>query len=316
MAFSPDGSLMAIRHSYTELRLIDPATGRQLAALEAPEGFALNLWFGFSPDASLLVCACLGPLGDDVNHVWDLQLIRQQLAERGLDWGLPGYPGFRPDDRQPLPVMILHPDPKEERGLALEKYKRDAARIQKEIEELTQRLASRPQDAQFYARRGQMYAALKDYIRAVSDMATALRIEPEQAQACNALAWIYVVGPQELRAPDKALPLAQRAVRLAPIDWKLRNTLGVVYYRLGQFDASIETLERSIEDSKQEATAYDLFFLAMNYQQIGQATRARSYYDRAVRWMQAQGAFTPDEEEELNAFCSEANAVLSKQAKP
>ena len=43
-----------------------------------------------------------------------------------------------------------------------------------------------------------------------------LALEPDNPTALNDLAWLYLTGPEELRRPDEALVMAQKAVRLAP----------------------------------------------------------------------------------------------------
>jgi serine/threonine protein kinase/WD40 repeat protein len=83
VAFSRDGSMMAVRYSTRQLRLVDPATGRSLAELETP-GQQTLAWHCVSPDGDRLA-ACSG----GVIHVWDLRNIRRQLAARDLDWEPP-----------------------------------------------------------------------------------------------------------------------------------------------------------------------------------------------------------------------------------
>jgi Tol biopolymer transport system component len=79
--FSADGKLLAIHADQRILRLVEPATGRELARLTPlPEAF--RTWRPlFSPDNRWL--AAVSDIG---LHVWDLQLIRQRLREMGLDW--------------------------------------------------------------------------------------------------------------------------------------------------------------------------------------------------------------------------------------
>jgi eukaryotic-like serine/threonine-protein kinase len=81
LAFADDGTLLAIRHSPSKLCLIDPATGRQFAELQPPNQQTL-LWHCLSRDGRRLAGACPG----GAILVWDLHLIRQQLAQQGLDW--------------------------------------------------------------------------------------------------------------------------------------------------------------------------------------------------------------------------------------
>src|SRR6202030_780146 len=119
------------------------------------------------------------------------------------------------------------------------------------------------------------------------------------------LAWFYATGPAALRDPKKALPFALRAVRSSPLDWEYRNTLGVVYYRLGQYAQAVEALERSIHDHQGEATANDWFFLAMGYHQLGRHSEAQKAYEQAREW-QSHASLSPNQVEELNAFRADA----------
>jgi serine/threonine protein kinase/WD40 repeat protein len=87
MAFSRDGRLFAGTHTRNKIRLHNAATGEVLADLEAPKsttitGLALNF------DGTLLASS----ESADVFRLWDLRLIRQRLAELGLDWNQPPYP--------------------------------------------------------------------------------------------------------------------------------------------------------------------------------------------------------------------------------
>jgi eukaryotic-like serine/threonine-protein kinase len=105
-AFTRDGKVMAVDVSNGVLLLVDPATGRHLARLEAPEPSS-SRWLTFTPDNELIACAGLGPIA-----VWDLVRIREQLSEIGLDWvGIPPYERSGPEKRdgpqsQPTEVVV------------------------------------------------------------------------------------------------------------------------------------------------------------------------------------------------------------------
>jgi tetratricopeptide (TPR) repeat protein len=125
------------------------------------------------------------------------------------------------------------------------------------------------------------------------------------------LAWRYVTGPEKQRDHSKAFPLAQKAVKLFPEEWMYGNTLGVVYYRLGQYPEALVKLEQSLRESQGEAAAFNLFFLAMCHARRGEAAQARDCYQRALDWMQApQNNWEPGWKEELDAFRAEAAALL------
>ena len=130
---------------------------------------------------------------------------------------------------------------------------------------------------------------------------------------CISLARLHGLGPNKLRDAPTALALARRAVELAPDEPDCLTTLGVVYYRLGQWNEAAETLQASARANRQGPTACDLFFLAMTYRQSGEPEKAKECYDRAVRWSRAQGKLAPYQAAELRAIRAEADAVLNPQ---
>ncbi|MGO9112624.1 MAG: hypothetical protein ACLP9L_25615 [Thermoguttaceae bacterium] len=69
------------------MRLVATDTGREYARLENPNQDRAR-YIAFSPDGTQLV---LDGEADSL-HVWDLRAIRDELAQRGLDWDLPPYP--------------------------------------------------------------------------------------------------------------------------------------------------------------------------------------------------------------------------------
>jgi WD40 repeat protein len=105
LAFTPDGSLLAITSNYSSVRLIDSTTDREVATLTAPDPQPIS-WLCFSPDGSQLAAATEA----HVIHLWDLRRIRQQLAEMHLDWDLPPYKPAKDAGlpEHPLKVEILN----------------------------------------------------------------------------------------------------------------------------------------------------------------------------------------------------------------
>ncbi len=79
IAFSPDSRLVVIWKDLSVPRLIDPATGLEVAALEAPSpkpGVP-----AFTCSGRKLIIACQGCL-----QVWDIAKLRSELSALGLDW--------------------------------------------------------------------------------------------------------------------------------------------------------------------------------------------------------------------------------------
>ena len=104
-AFSPDSQMLAVGISRTAVRLVETASGRELATLEAPERLVIS-WIAFNPDgAQLAVALATGPI-----QLWDLRLIRQQLASMNLDWEMPPYPRTKPNQpSSALPAPMPSP---------------------------------------------------------------------------------------------------------------------------------------------------------------------------------------------------------------
>jgi tetratricopeptide (TPR) repeat protein len=108
-----------------------------------------------------------------------------------------------------------------------------------------------------------------------------------QADCQNGLADLLVAFPStDSRDATEAICLAQRAVELYPKRGQFLWTLGVAYYRAGQWDAAVRALEKSAELHNSGDCDY-WFFLAMAHWQLGHKREARRFYDRAVASMEA-----------------------------
>jgi serine/threonine protein kinase/WD40 repeat protein len=83
LAFSRDSRMLAIARSAWTVQLIDPATGKEIATLSAPDPQHINS-LCFSPDAGQLAVAT----NNHLIQLWDLRLIWRQLEEMNLDGNL------------------------------------------------------------------------------------------------------------------------------------------------------------------------------------------------------------------------------------
>jgi uncharacterized protein HemY len=120
-----------------------------------------------------------------------------------------------------------------------------------------------------------------------------------------------VVGPVATRDPDRAVLAAQKALRLAPGDGLILNTLGVAYYRAGEFGKATETL---LESAKLNSVAHaynpesDFFFLAMAYHEFGDQSRAREFYEKALEAWAKHEKHSAEEKQ----FRAEADTLLGQ----
>jgi tetratricopeptide (TPR) repeat protein len=209
-------------------------------------------------------------------YVWDLRLIRQELKELGLDWEWPDFP------------------PRDASGNGAKTLK-----VEVDLGDLGKPSLTREQRAR---------QAIEHYRRLVA-------AKPGDARACNGLAWLYATAPEPLRDVKAAVPLAEKAVKLAPNDAMNANTLGVVYYRAGRYREAVEVLRANLASQEDWGLAFDLYFLAMGHQRLGEAARARDYYDWAVRWTRTQQGLSAGHLEELTEFRAEAKELLEIKEK-
>jgi len=158
--------------------------------------------------------------------------------------------------------------------------------------------------------------SLGQYEKAVAEYEKVIELRPGVASAYNYLAWAYVTWPPKFRSPEKALPLALKAVGLSKTNHNELNTLGIVYYRLGKLTDAILTLEAGIKADKAGGSAHDFFFLAMACHRLGDSTKAQDYFTKGTNWMAAPPKLSPDDKKQVEDFRAEADAVLAtSQAK-
>ena len=143
-----------------------------------------------------------------------------------------------------------------------------------------------------------------------ADMEKATTLAPGDPEPMNHLAWWLATDPKVgNRDPGRALRLAARAVELAPKSshW---NTLGVAHFRASDWKAAIHALKRSM-DLRKGGDGTDWFFLAMAHWQLGDKPQARSWYEKAIPWMEKN----QPKNEELIRFRAEAAALLGVNEK-
>jgi eukaryotic-like serine/threonine-protein kinase len=105
--FSPDSRLLAVEDSPGAILMVETDTGTEIARLESPEQSRLSPQC-FSHDGTRLIA-----WGRDTGslHIWDLQLLHQELVPLGLHWNAPSYPPVPPTPLvRPLQVEILPGD--------------------------------------------------------------------------------------------------------------------------------------------------------------------------------------------------------------
>jgi tetratricopeptide (TPR) repeat protein len=307
MAFSRDGKMLALLMAPGQVRLVDPATGRALATLQAPNTEPIA-WLGFTPDGGQLL------IGSGMHghvHVWDLRLIGRQLETLGLSWGLSlSSPANSPVDAKPMKVEVeigeLGPALKAYEQFARGETQFRAKQWKEALSAFSAVIELQPAHASAWHLRGLAYYELGEGEKALADLSKAVQFAESDPQVLNNLAWLLVTCPEtRLRDVARAIPLSKKAVQLAPQNGVCWNTLGVVQYRAENWKEAIEALGKSMELRK-GGDSFDFFFLAMAHWRLNQQEQARQWYTRAVEWMDKHHP----KDNELIRFRAEAAELL------
>ena len=83
---------------------------------------------------------------------------------------------------------------------------------------------------------------------------------------------------------DKALQYIEKAIELRPDDGFIRDSLGWVYFKLGDTGKAIKELKKAVAINKNDPAIYE--HLGDAYAKIGQNTKAQQAYDRAYQLYQ------------------------------
>jgi non-specific serine/threonine protein kinase/serine/threonine-protein kinase len=195
------------------------------------------------------------------------------------------------------------------------------------VSTLVSTLASLPGDDPFdadlairAAEEAGAYAALVRVCARLSRLDKARQVLGEAARrsagdpaALNHIAWILATTREiEMRDPAQAVALARKAVELRPESSENQNTLGIAYYRAGEWAAAIEALKKAEALAPDNHLAFNGFFLAMAHGRLGHADDARTWYRRSVAWMNRRDP----NNDALAGFCAEATALLGLSHSP
>ncbi len=281
-AFSPDISVVAVGDEPGVVRLMAADTGRELARMMPPVECRLFPRC-FTPDGQQLIA-----LGDDYQafYIFDLALIRHQLANLGLDWDTPSY--REPKQKQspePLKVeVILNADDyiKVGRSRAQQGHWVVAAANYAKAFELAE-----PARPLFWFEHAYLRLQVGDhegYRKLCRRMCE--RYDQSNKQWGSILvAHTCVLAPGALDDPSQVVVLAeQRLARTGPKDrWSLQ-VAGLAYYRASKYEQAATILTQAVKDHPDfPHNLINWLILSMTHQQMNHPLEARQWLAKAVR---------------------------------
>ena len=104
-----------------------------------------------------------------------------------------------------------------------------------------------------------------------------LVINPNNAHALNFLGYTMLENNENL---DESLKLIQKAVKLAPKDGFIRDSLGWYFYKTGKLKKALEQLLIAVKNIKNDATI--LKHLGLVYKSMRKYAQARKYFNLSL----------------------------------
>jgi Zn-dependent protease with chaperone function len=119
-----------------------------------------------------------------------------------------------------------------------------------------QQVQAKPGNASLWLALGSIAFEKGDLAAAENAFREAIRLNPQSAEACNNLAWLYATAEKDrFRKPREALELAHRAAQLQPDSPHILDTLAEAYFINGRPHRALE-VERQALDLAREKQAY------------------------------------------------------------
>jgi dipeptidyl aminopeptidase/acylaminoacyl peptidase len=299
VVFSPDGKRLASSSDDHTAKVWDAETGQELLTLSGHRGNVQRL--NFTPDGGRLVTASQ----DATLKVWDAQTGEGLLTLRGHDkyvWGLDVSPdGQRLASGDMDGILkiweVTPPTPK--------------LRLQRKAGTLINRLAWEGMLQDEIIERLRNERSLSEPVRQLA-LQMAVRYQGDPV-------WLAVGAGRVVNKPGAdaaAYRLALRRVEAARRLVAAENpsaylsTLGMAQYRVGNYQAALDTLaeyERILKGANPTTLSYS----AMAYHQLGRTDQARAALDKLREMIKASGW---EQNESVQSLLREAEALIGKPA--
>jgi tetratricopeptide (TPR) repeat protein len=310
LAFSPDGKRLASAGIDGTLKVWDAISYLALCTFRGRNGQVLSV--AFSPDGWRLA----GAGSDGILEVWDARPLTAELQAEREALGLlevlfnKGYSTTEVMEnlrgKKTITEAVRH------KALALADGYGNGL-VQQQAYRLVFDLFAKPTVKGDVIDKVRKNHALSEPVRQEA-LALAERWQGNSS-LLNSASWAVVGTPgRDQAAYRPALLQAEEAGRLAPNNADILNTLGVAYYRVGEYQRAADTLTRCDKLRLSGSIPDDLAFQAMAHYRLGRTDQALEILNRVREIMKKPEWANKGEEQ---AMLREAEAVLqSENQKP
>jgi tetratricopeptide (TPR) repeat protein len=132
-------------------------------------------------------------------------------------------------------------------------------------------------DVEIHFQLGALYDKMGEFDKMVTEMKEVLRLDPTHADALNYLGYSYSEQGIHL---EEALQLIQKANELKPNMGYITDSLGWVYYKLGDYEKAVIELEKANQLTPEDPTITE--HLADSYIKLSRIEKAIEYYEKAL----------------------------------
>jgi tetratricopeptide (TPR) repeat protein len=161
----------------------------------------------------------------------------------------------------------------------------DRGQLDEAIAEYEKAIELDPRYSWAHSNLGRALLAKGKLEEAIACYRKAIELDPRCALDHNNLADVIVTYPdRKLGNAAEAVKLARKAVELAPAKSAYWTTLGAAHYRAGSWKEAVAALEKSMS-LRNGGDGSEWFLLAMAHWQLGEKEKARTWFGRAVQWM-------------------------------
>jgi tetratricopeptide (TPR) repeat protein len=149
--------------------------------------------------------------------------------------------------------------------------------LERALSTLKRGLERNQNDVEIHFQLGALYDKMGEFDKMATEMKEVLRLNPDHADALNYLGYSYSERGIHLA---EALKLIQKAIELKPNMGYITDSLGWVYFKLGDYERAVIELEKASQLTPEDSTITE--HLADSYVKLSRIEKALEFYEKAL----------------------------------